>query len=256
MRIDGAGAVVTGGASGLGEACVRALVTRGATVTILDVDEQAGRSLADELGTAVAFAKCNVTADHEVGAAVAAASGRAPLRIAINCAGVSAGIRTVDKTGKPHSRNVWQRVVGVNLTGTFHVMTAAAAAIQRVPRDDRTATSGVIINTASIAAFEGQLGQIAYAASKGGVVAMTLPAARDLAPLGIRVCAIAPGTMDTPMLARLDERGRQSLADAVLHPSRMGRCDEFAELAVHIVENDYLNAATIRLDGGLRMSVR
>ena len=253
MRIDGAAAVVTGGASGLGEATVRRLAGAGAAVTILDRDDAKGEALAKELGGGARFAKADVTDPTEVKAAVDAATEGGPLRIAVNCAGVGWASRVIAKDRTPHDLDAFTFVVRINLIGTFNVMRLAASAIAATdPLED--GERGVIVNTASIAAFDGQIGQISYSASKGGVVAMTLPAARDLAPAGIRVCTIAPGTFDTPMLGMLPESQRQALASDIPFPKRLGRPEEFAALVQTICETPALNGETIRLDGALRMA--
>lgn len=247
--------MVTGGASGLGEATVRRLAAAGAAVAICDVDRDRGEALATELGAMVRFVPCDVTDPEQAAAAVAAASSDIPLRIAINCAGIGDAARTIARNGAPHEHARFQRVIGINLTGTFNTMVhAAAAMVGNQPLDD--AERGVIVNTASIAAFDGQIGQLAYAASKGGVVSMTLPAARDLSSVGIRVCAIAPGMMDTPLLRLLPDDARRALGAGVPFPKRLGRPSDFAALVVHIVENPYLNGEVIRLDGAFRMPPR
>jgi NAD(P)-dependent dehydrogenase (short-subunit alcohol dehydrogenase family) len=252
MQIEGAAAVVTGGASGLGEATVRRLHARGAKVVIADRDEARGSALAAELGEAVRFAKTDVTSELEVQAAVELAQSLAALRIAVSCAGIGWAQRTVNKEGIPHDLQFFTTVIGVNLIGTFNVLRLAAAAMSKNPAL-ADSERGVIVNTASIAAFDGQVGQIAYAASKAGVVGMTLPAARDLAKSGIRVLTIAPGTFQTPMLALLPEEQRQALAANIPFPTRLGEPDDFARLAIAMVENPYLNGETVRLDGALRM---
>lgn len=249
-------AIVTGGASGLGEAVVRALITDGAWVTIADLDAERGSALASELGDRASYASVDVSDDEQVDAAVAMAAADRPLRVAVSCAGVGGGVRTVDRSGKVHSRNVWNRMVRINFDGTFHVLSHAAAFMARNDPIDSSGQRGVIVNTASIAAFDGQIGQLAYAASKAGVVGMTLPAARDLASVGVRVCTIAPGLMDTPMLAKLDEAGREALVADIVHPRRLGSPSEFAALAMAIIHNDYLNGEVIRLDAALRMAPR
>jgi NAD(P)-dependent dehydrogenase (short-subunit alcohol dehydrogenase family) len=247
-------AVVTGGASGLGEATTRALVAKGAAVTILDVQDERGKALAEELGGHTSFVRTDVTDEASVQAAIDEATGKdRPLRIAINCAGIGWAERVVARDGSAHSLDGFTKTVMVNLVGTFNVLRLAAAAMARTePGED--GERGVIVNTASIAAYDGQIGQIAYAASKGAVAAMTLPAARDLSKAGIRVMTIAPGTFDTPMLAMLPDEAKRSLAAAIPNPSRLGDPKEFGALAVHIAENDYLNGEVIRLDGALRMA--
>jgi 3-hydroxyacyl-CoA dehydrogenase/3-hydroxy-2-methylbutyryl-CoA dehydrogenase len=249
MRIEGASALVAGGASGLGAATARRLHAAGATVTIADLDAARGEDLAAELGERAAFVACDVTDPTAVEQAVAAAS--APLRIAVACAGIGWAERTAGKRGA-HSVEPFHRVVAVNLLGTFHVLRAAAAAML-ADEPDEGGERGVIVTTASIAAYDGQIGQLAYAASKGGVVGMTLPAARDLAASQIRVCTIAPGLFDTPLLAGLPAEARDALGAQVPHPARLGHPDEYAALASHIVENPMLNGEVVRLDGALRM---
>jgi NAD(P)-dependent dehydrogenase (short-subunit alcohol dehydrogenase family) len=250
MKLNGSVALVTGGASGLGAATVRRLASGGAKVMIVDRDETRGQALASEIGAA--FTKADVTDAGQIEAAVAAAGQLGTLRIAVSCAGVGFAARTLDRTGKPHDLDVFKTVVGVNLIGTFNVLRLAAAAIARadpLAHGER----GVIVNTASVAAFDGQIGQIAYAASKAGVAGMTLPAARDLAPAGIRVVTIAPGIFDTPMLGTLPDDRRAALAADVVFPKRLGDPAEYGALVVAIIETGYLNGETIRLDGGIRM---
>ncbi|MDP1794748.1 MAG: SDR family NAD(P)-dependent oxidoreductase [Acidimicrobiales bacterium] len=252
MELQGASAVVTGGASGLGEATTRRLHAAGVVVTILDRNAEAGEALVKELGGATNFAQADVTKYEECAAAVEQASAAGDLRVAVNCAGLGIALRTINKDNSPHDPKAFNMLVGINLVGTFNVMTLAAskiAATEPTPSGDR----GVIINTASVAAFDGQIGQLAYSATKGGVVGMTLPAARDLAAVHIRVNTIAPGLMDTPLLAMLPEPARKSLGDSVLYPKRLGIPDEYANLVMQMIDNNYLNGETIRLDGGIRM---
>ena len=254
MRIEGQGAIVAGGASGLGEATTRALVERGATVTIADLNEEKGAALAEALGPNASFVRCDVTDESQVAAAVERARASGELRIGICCAGIGWAERTVSKRG-PHQLMPFETVIRVNLIGTFNALRFAAAAInENEPLE--SGERGVCVNTASIAAFDGQIGQIAYSASKGGIVGMTIAAARDLSGRGIRVVTIAPGTFDTPLLAALPQESRDELGRQVPFPQRLGRPDEFAALAVHIVENQMLNGETIRLDGALRMPPR
>jgi NAD(P)-dependent dehydrogenase (short-subunit alcohol dehydrogenase family) len=250
MNISGSVALVTGGASGLGAATARTLTARGAKVVIVDRDDTRGAALAAELGGA--FAKADVTDPAQVEAAIGVAAGLGTLRIAVSCAGVGWASRTLDKTGKPHDLDLFKTVIGINLIGTFNVLRLAAAAIAKA---DALANGerGVVVNTASVAAFDGQIGQIAYAASKAGVAGLTLPAARDLAPAGIRVVTIAPGIFDTPMLGALAEDKRAALAADVVFPKRLGDPLEYGALVASIIENGYLNGETIRLDGSLRM---
>ncbi|HET9093159.1 MAG TPA: SDR family NAD(P)-dependent oxidoreductase [Acidimicrobiales bacterium] len=252
MRINNTSALVTGGASGLGEATVRALTAKGAVCTIFDRDEPRAKALAEELGGDTGYVAGDVGDEEVVAAAVARAAESGAFRITVNCAGIGWAQRTIGREGEPHDYNAFKTVVNVNLIGTFNVMRLAAGAMARSePLED--GERGVIVNTASVAAFEGQIGQISYSASKGGIVGMTVPAARDLSPVGIRVNTIAPGLMDTPLLGLLPEEARQALGAGVLFPKRLGYPAEFAQLVCSIAENAYLNGETIRLDGGLRM---
>jgi NAD(P)-dependent dehydrogenase (short-subunit alcohol dehydrogenase family) len=249
MQLEGIAALVAGGASGLGEATARELTARGARVTIADLNEERGSALASELGAG--FVKTDVTDEDQVKSAVEAAGG---LRLAVSCAGIGWAERTVGKDG-PAALQPFETVVRVNLIGTFNVLRLAAAAMA-AGEPDSEGERGAIVMTASIAAYDGQIGQTAYSASKGGVVGLTLPAARDLARLGIRVCTIAPGLFDTPLLAALPEETRQALGEQIPFPSRLGRPDEYARLACHIAENVMLNGEVLRLDGALRMPPR
>jgi NAD(P)-dependent dehydrogenase (short-subunit alcohol dehydrogenase family) len=252
MEIAGGAAIVTGGASGLGEATVRRLAGAGAHVVIVDRDADKGEALAKELGERADYSPADVTSEDDVAAAIELATASAPLRIAVNCAGVGWAGRIVGRDGSPHDLNLFQTVININLVGTFNVARLAAAAMARNdPNDD--GERGLIVNTASIAGFEGQIGQIAYATSKAGVIGMTITAARDLSNLGVRVCTIAPGTFDTPMLALLPEAQRQAMGQGIPFPRRLGRPDDFAALVEHIARNPYINGETIRLDGALRM---
>lgn len=252
MDLQGAVAFVTGGASGLGAATVRRLVAGGARAVICDRDADRGEALAGELGDGVAFAQADVTDEAQVRAAIDRARALGPLRIAVSCAGVGWARRTLDRDGNPHDLELFRQVVGINLVGTFNVLRLAAAAMAAT-EPAATGERGVVVQTASAAAFDGQVGQVAYAASKAGVVGMTLPAARDLAPVGVRVVAIAPGVFDTPMLGLLPPAAREALTKDVVFPKRLGDPDEFARLVEAIVTNPYLNGETIRLDGALRM---
>jgi NAD(P)-dependent dehydrogenase (short-subunit alcohol dehydrogenase family) len=253
MKIEGSGAIVAGGASGLGEATVRALHAQGAVVTVADVNAEKGAALAAELG--LSFVSCDVREEDHVQAAVErAAESSGGLRIAVCCAGTGWAQKVAGSKG-PHALMPFETIISINLIGTFNVLRfAASAMIPNEPLLD--GERGVCVNTASIAAYDGQVGQIAYSASKGGVVAMTLPAARDLAQYGIRVNTIAPGLFDTPLLAALPEEARQKLGAGVPYPQRLGEPAEFAQLACHLVENRMLNGETIRLDGALRMPPR
>jgi NAD(P)-dependent dehydrogenase (short-subunit alcohol dehydrogenase family) len=252
MQINNTSALVTGGASGLGEATVRALTAKGSVCTIFDRDEARAKALAEELGNGTNYVAGDVGDEEVVGIAVDQAAGAGTFRLTVNCAGIGWAQRTIGRQGEPHDFNAFKTVVNVNLIGSFNVMRLAAGAMSKTePLED--GERGVIVNTASIAAFEGQIGQISYSASKGGIVGMTVPAARDLAPVGIRVNTIAPGLMDTPLLGLLPEEARQALGAGVLFPKRLGYPAEFAHLVCTIAENGYLNGETIRLDGGLRM---
>jgi 3-hydroxyacyl-CoA dehydrogenase / 3-hydroxy-2-methylbutyryl-CoA dehydrogenase len=247
MRIEGASALVAGGASGLGAATARTLAAGGARVTIADIDAEAGEALASELGAS--FVACDVTDAAQVESAVPEG-----VRISVCCAGIGHAEKAAGKRGA-HALEPFQRVISVNLIGTFNVLRLAAAAML-ANEPDEGGECGVIVNTASIAAYDGQIGQIAYSASKGGVVGLTLPAARDLASARIRVCTIAPGLFDTPLLAGLPEDARSALGAQVPHPARLGAPEEYASLAAHIVENPMLNGEVVRLDGALRMPPR
>ncbi|HZU40236.1 MAG TPA: SDR family NAD(P)-dependent oxidoreductase [Solirubrobacteraceae bacterium] len=255
MRIDGHSALVAGGASGLGAAAARRLHAAGAHVVIADVSAENGDALARELGERARFVHADVTDEGAVRSAVEAAS-EAPggLRIAVCCAGIGWAERVAGRRGA-HALEPFQRVIAVNLIGTFNVLRLSAAAML-AGEPTEAGERGVCVNTASIAAYDGQIGQIAYAASKGAIVGMTLPAARDLADAGIRVCTIAPGTFDTPLLAGLPAPAREALAQSIPFPRRLGRPEEFGALVVHIVENEMLNGEVIRLDGALRMPPR
>jgi NAD(P)-dependent dehydrogenase (short-subunit alcohol dehydrogenase family) len=245
--------LVTGGGSGLGAACVRALNRAGGNVVIADVNPATGEALAAELGARVRFVRTDVTDPASVeGAIQAALTEFGGLQGVVNCAGIAIAEKVVGKEG-PHPLDSFARVVTVNLIGTFNVIRLAGAAmVQGIPTD--SGERGVIVNTASVAAFEGQIGQAAYSASKGGVVALTLPVAREFARYGIRVMTIAPGIFDTPMLAGLPEAARQSLGQQVPFPSRLGQPAEYAALVQHIIENEMLNGEVIRLDGAIRMA--
>ncbi len=253
MRLQGVSALVTGGASGLGAATARALTARGVAVTIVDLDAERAGALAGELGEETTAVTADVTDPEQVQAAVDAAAGKdRPFRLAVSCAGVAWASRVVSRDGTPHDLDRFSRVVTVNLIGTFNVLRLAAARMARTEPLEH-GERGVVVNTASIAAYEGQIGQIAYAASKAGVVGLTLPAARDLASIGVRVCTIAPGIVDTPMLAGLTDEVRAALAAGVPFPKRLGTPEDYAALACLIAEHGYLNGETIRMDAALRM---
>jgi NAD(P)-dependent dehydrogenase (short-subunit alcohol dehydrogenase family) len=255
VEIQGKVALVTGGASGLGLATVRALAEEGASVVVLDLPSSNGETVAKELGEVARFAAADVTAEKDVRAAVdLAATEFGGLHVVVNCAGVGFPGRVLTREGEATDLDRFEFVIKVNLIGTFNVVRLAAAQIaNQEPIDEER---GVIVNTASIAAFDGQIGQAAYAASKSGIVGMTLPIARDLASRLIRCVAIAPGTFDTPMLAGLPEEARTKLAEEIPHPKRLGRPEEYAALVVQVVQNPMLNGEAIRLDGALRMPPR
>jgi 3-hydroxyacyl-CoA dehydrogenase/3-hydroxy-2-methylbutyryl-CoA dehydrogenase len=255
MRIESSSALVAGGASGLGAATARALHGAGARVVICDLNPEKGEALAAELGERASFVEGNVMEPEPIEAAVAAAAkADGGLRISVCCAGIGWAQRTAGRQG-PHDLEIFHNVLKVNLIGTFNVLRLAAAAmVDNEP--DAEGERGVCINTASIAAFDGQIGQVAYSASKGGIVGLTLPAARDLAGRGVRVVTIAPGTFDTPLLAALPADARAELGAQIPFPNRLGKPEEFAALARHVVENPMLNGETIRLDGALRMPPR
>jgi NAD(P)-dependent dehydrogenase (short-subunit alcohol dehydrogenase family) len=255
MKPEQKSVLITGGASGLGAACAQTLSQAGANVVIADLNSDAGEALASQLGQSAQFVKTNVTEEDSVQAAVqAAVEAFGGLHVLINCAGIGAAEKVLGKTG-PSSLASFSRVISVNLIGTFNAIRLAAAAMaENAPNEG--GERGVIINTASVAAFDGQIGQAAYSASKGGIVGMTLPIARELARLGIRVMTIAPGIFDTPLLAGLPEPARLSLGQQVPFPPRLGHPDEYAALAKHIIENEMLNGEVIRLDGGPRMGMR
>ncbi|MDT2006078.1 3-hydroxyacyl-CoA dehydrogenase [Rhodococcus opacus] len=253
MQINDGVAVVTGGASGLGLATTKALLADGASVVIIDLPSSNGETVAKELGDRVRFAAGDVTSEADVSAALDVAESLGPLRVAVNCAGIGNAIKTVSKNGAFPLAD-FTKIVTVNLIGTFNVIRLAAERISK--NETIEGERGVIINTASVAAYEGQIGQAAYSASKGGVVGMTLPIARDLASLLIRVNTIAPGLFKTPLLGSLPEAAQQSLGGQVPHPSRLGDPPEYGALAAHIVSNPMLNGETIRLDGAIRMAPR
>jgi len=252
MDINGVSAIVTGGGSGLGEATARALAAKGAKVAIVDLqDDKAAQVAADIGGVAV---RADVTSEADIRAALAtAASAHGAVRVAVNCAGVAPAARVVSKKGV-HALDMFQKVVNINLIGTFNVIRLVAEGLMEA--ELRDGERGVIVNTASVAAFDGQIGQAAYAASKAGVAGLTLPVARDLAQYGVRVCTIAPGLFLTPMLLGLPEEAQKSLGEQAPFPSRLGNPSEYASLAVQIVENSMLNGETIRLDAAIRMAPR
>jgi len=253
MDLNGTAAIVSGGASGLGEATARVLAAAGATVVVADLNEEGGKRVAGEIGGL--FARTDVSDEGSVQAAVdMAATAGPPLRTAVSCAGIGWAARTVSRDGIPHDLASYQKVIAVNLIGTFNLMRIAAAAMAKTGPADDDQQRGVIINTASIAGIEGQTGQIAYSASKGGIIGMTLPAARDLATIGIRVNTICPGIVDTPIYGFSEnaEQFKARLVAPIVFPKRMGRPEEFGHLVRSLIENDYMNAEVVRFDGGIR----
>jgi NAD(P)-dependent dehydrogenase (short-subunit alcohol dehydrogenase family) len=253
VQIEGAGVLVAGGASGLGAATARRLAGAGARVTIADINAELGNEVAGSIGGS--FVDCDVRLEDAVQQAVALATANCPLRIAVSCAGIGFPHKLTSARTGPHPLAEFARVIELNLVGTFNVMRLAATAmLDNEPNNE--GERGVLINTASVAAYEGQMGQIAYAASKGGIVSMTLTAARDLARDGVRVATIAPGVFDTPILSRMTDEQRDALGANVPFPPRLGRPEEFAQLVQSIAENPMINGETIRLDGALRMPPR
>ena len=253
MKINGTAAIVSGGASGLGEAAVRDLAAAGSKVVIADLNEERGKALANEVGGL--FARTDVSDSDSVRAAVElAASTGAPLRFVVSCAGIGWAQRTVGRDGQPHDRAAFGKVIDVNLIGTFNLMSIGAAAVAKTEPADADGARGVVINTASIAGLEGQTGQLAYSASKGGIIGMTVPAARDLSAIGVRVNTICPGIIDTPIYGTgpASDDFKAKLAAPVVFPKRMGRADEFGQLVLSLIGNDYLNADVVRFDGGIR----
>ena len=256
MKIAGTGVVITGGASGIGRAMAQAMVEKGGRVAIFDLNEPAGQQAARDLGPGALFEKVNVAEESSVAAAVAKTmSSFGALHICVNCAGIGSAHKTFGKDG-PFPLAAWNKTIAVNLTGTFNVTRLCAEQIAKNQPQDLYGGRGVIVNIASVAAYDGQIGQAAYSASKAGVVGMTLPMARDLASIGIRVNTIAPGLIETPLLGSLPPEVLDALAKSVLYPKRLGKPDEIAQLAVAIVENDYINGECIRVDGGIRMQPR
>lgn len=253
MELNGTAAIVSGGASGLGEATARVLAAAGATVVVADLNEEGGKRVAGEIGGL--FARTDVSDEASVQAAVdAVAAAGPPLRVAVSCAGIGWAARTVSRDGTPHDLVSYQKVLAVNLVGTFNLMRIAAAAIAKTDPADGDGQRGVIINTSSVAGIEGQTGQVAYSASKGGIIGMTVPAARDLGVIGVRVLTICPGIIDTPIygFAPDADEFKARLAAPIVFPKRMGRPDEFGHLVRSLIENDYMNAEVIRFDGGIR----
>jgi NAD(P)-dependent dehydrogenase (short-subunit alcohol dehydrogenase family) len=253
MNINGTASIVSGAASGLGEATARELAAAGSRVVLADLNEERGKTIASELGGL--FVRTDVVDEQSVAAAVEAAAGLGvPLRIAVSCAGIGWAARTVGRDGSPHDLGAFRKVIDINLIGTFNLMRLAAAAIARTEPADADGQRGVIINTASVAGIEGQTGQVAYSASKGGIIGMTVPAARDLAAIGARVNTICPGIIDTPIYGTgpASEEFKQKLIAPVAFPKRLGTPAEFAQLVRALIENDYMNAEVIRFDGGIR----
>ena len=258
MQIEQHSFLVTGGASGLGEAVVRAIVAKGGKAVIADLNESAGQALVAELGDNARFVRCDITSGDDVQAAVAMAEEEfGGLQGSINCAGIAVVQKLLDRENNPADLDTFSRGVNINLVGSFNVARLVAASIaKRVaakPSDEANTDNGIIINTASIAAFDGQVGQASYASSKAGVVGLTLPLARELARHGIRVMTIAPGVFATPMMQSIPEKAREQLEAGVPYPKRLGAPDEFAKLVAHIIDNAYLNGEVIRLDGAIRM---
>ena len=251
MDIAGASAIVTGGASGLGAATATRLAAAGATVVIVDIQDERGEALATKLGGA--YVHADVTKPDQVQVAVDAAAEIGQLRVLVNCAGIGPPARTINRDGTPHDLGMYEKIIAINLTGTFNCIRLAAGAMAQADPVEH-GERGAIVNTASVAAYDGQIGQAAYSSSKGGIVGMTLPVARDLSSIGVRVNTIAPGIIDTPLLAGLPEAARESLGQQVLFPKRLGTPDEYAALAMLLVTHSYMNGETIRMDGGIRMA--
>jgi len=255
MKVENTTAIITGGASGLGGATTEMIVAGGGNVVVIDINEETGNAMVEKLGDRCTFVKTNVTDEKEVQAAIdTAISKYGRLDAAINCAGIGSAEKVVGKKGA-HSLAHFQRVIDINLVGTFNVVRLAAEAMAKTEPNEEL-ERGVLINTASVAAFDGQIGQAAYTASKAGIVGMTLPIARELADSGIRILTIAPGIFETPMMAGLPENARISLGKQVPFPSRLGRPDEYANLAKFMIENPMINGEVVRLDGSIRMTAR
>jgi NAD(P)-dependent dehydrogenase (short-subunit alcohol dehydrogenase family) len=253
MNINGASAIVTGGASGIGEASARQLALLGARVVIADLNEELGQAVAKEIGGL--FVRCDVSSEEDGAAAVAAASEMGPLRVLVNSAGLGRAARTIDRNNEPMPQASFDFVIRINLLGSFNMLRQSAAAMAKTEPLDADGARGAIVNMASAAAFDGQIGQAAYSASKGGIVGMTLPIARDLAAVGIRVNTIAPGLFDTPIYGtgEASDAFKANLGQSVLFPKRLGSAEELAFMVVDLVTNPYMNAETIRVDGGIRM---
>lgn len=256
LDLSGVSAIVTGGASGLGAATTRALADKGALVTIVDLNEEKANALVEELGGAATFVKTDITNPDQVQAAVEDATSKdRPLRVLVNCAGIGYAKRTLGKNG-PHDLESFQKVIDINLVGTFNMIRLAGDAMAKTEPYNEDGARGVIISTASVAAFEGQIGQIAYATSKAGVHGMTICLARDLSTVGIRANSIAPGIIDTDMLAGVSDEFRKTLGAGVPFPARIGQPAEYADLALFLAQNDYMNGETVRFDAALRMAPR
>jgi NAD(P)-dependent dehydrogenase (short-subunit alcohol dehydrogenase family) len=253
MELNGTGAIVSGGASGLGEGTARELAAAGCRVVVADLNEERGKAVADVIGGL--FVRTDVSDEESVQAAVdAAESAGPPLRVVVSCAGIGFASRTVGRDGTPHDLSAYRKVIDINLIGTFNLMRIGAAAVARTEPADADGQRGVVINTASVAGIEGQTGQVAYSASKGGIIGMTVPAARDLAAIGVRVNTICPGIIDTPIYGTgaASDEWKARLAAPVVFPKRMGTAAEFAQLVRSLIENDYMNAEVVRFDGGIR----
>jgi 3-hydroxyacyl-CoA dehydrogenase / 3-hydroxy-2-methylbutyryl-CoA dehydrogenase len=256
MNVTGKVAVVTGGASGIGLAVTRSFVEKGGRVAIFDLNEKAGQDLATKLGSSVVFAKVNVSEEDSVVAGVATAMAAfGAIHVCVNCAGIGSAHKTFGKDG-PFPLAAWSRTIAVNLTGTFNAARLCAEQMAKNTPSDANGGRGVIINIASVAAFDGQMGQVAYSASKAGIVGLTLPMARDLSGIGIRVNTIAPGLIETPLLTGLPAEVLDALGKSVLYPKRLGRPEEIAAMAISIIENEYMNGECVRVDGGIRMQPR
>lgn len=253
FSVEGSSSIVTGGSSGIGEACARLLAAAGSTVVIADINEERGQALATELDGV--FVRCDVTKTEDADAAVAAATACAPLRACVNSAGLGAPGRTIDRSNTPLDLDKFSFVISVNLIGTFNVLSRAAAAMAAQEPVDDDGSRGAIVNLASAAAFDGQIGQASYSASKGGIVGMTLPIARDLSSVGVRVNTVAPGLIDTPIYGEGEhaEKFKAHLGQSVLYPKRLGTAEELAFSVMDCITNPYMNAAVVRLDGGIRM---
>lgn len=254
MKISDGVVVVLGGASGLGAATARHLAGSAAMVAVMDLDTERGTAVAESLGANGCFEHVDIVDARATREAMARVAEHAPLRVVVNCAGIGRPRRLLGRDGAPMPTDYWHSVVSVSLTGSFHALLYGAEQMAKASPANDDGARGVIINTASVAAFDGQAGQVPYSAAKAGIVGMTLPAGRDLAPLGIRVCTIAPGMFDTPILAALDARAQTAIRSMSLFPSRVGDPLEFARLVEHVIDNDMLNAEVIRLDAGMRLA--